>query len=229
MKLTSITLLVAASMSLTSTFAATITPNFGACTTTVAGVNATITFGTFASPNTTDPGGLATFTNPTFNSGTAPLNLQNPSCPGSGSGVGGGSWLSALGSATTAGTLIMVTFSQPLDYVGFAWGTPDAAANTVQVFNGATLLNTFDGTTFPASPTVGYNGGYVDIFAAGGPNITKLVFTEGVNASCCFEIDNISYRTASPIVTPEPGTFIPVAAAGLCFVVSGLRRRSARA
>lgn len=225
MKLSSITLLVAASMSLTSSFAATLNLNFGACTTTVgAAIPNTITFGTFASPNTNDPNSLTTFTNVDFNGGTPPLNLQNPPCAGAGNGVNGGSWLSAVGS----GFPLTVTFSQALAYVGFTWGTPDAT-NTVQVFSGSTLLNTFDGTAFPASPTFGYNGGYADIFADGGGNITKLVFRAARNPFCCFEIDNISYRTASPIVTPEPGTFIPVAAAGLCFVVSGLRRRSTRA
>jgi hypothetical protein len=39
---------------------------------------------------------------------------------------------------------VTVTLSDPVSYVGFAWGTPDPM-NEVDVYNGSTLLGSFFG------------------------------------------------------------------------------------
>jgi hypothetical protein len=41
-------------------------------------------------------------------------------------------------------TLFNVTFTNPVAYVGFAWGTPDHT-NKLDVYDGSTLLGSFSG------------------------------------------------------------------------------------
>jgi hypothetical protein len=88
-----------------------------------------------------------------------------------------------------------VTFTNPVSYVGFAWGTPDSSQQ-VDVYNGSTLLGSFiaDRSLYPLY--------YFDIHAGSGEAITQLV----LSSNCCFETDNYS---AIPSV---PG---PIAGAGL--------------
>jgi hypothetical protein len=99
-------------------------------------------------------------------------------------------------------TIITVTLTNPVSYVGFAWGTPDLN-NEVDVYNGSTLLGSFFGEQ---------NGpglaAYFDIRAGSGEAITKLVLSDLNNCcGCCFETDNYS---AIPISVPGP-----IAGAGL--------------
>ena len=110
-----------------------------------------------------------------------------------------------LGSAPATGnfigtgpdqTIITVTLTNPVSYVGFAWGTPDLN-NEVDVYNGSTLLGSFFGEQ---------NGpglaAYFDIRAGSGEAITKLVLSDLNNCcGCCFETDNYS---AIPISVPGP-------------------------
>jgi hypothetical protein len=93
--------------------------------------------------------------------------------------------------------VITVTLTNPASYVGFIWGTPDAA-NKVDVYNNSTLLGSFSGFSVG-----GWN--YFDIHAGSGEAITKLVLSD-LN-DCCFETDNYS-----AIPSGVPG---PIAGAGL--------------
>jgi hypothetical protein len=100
---------------------------------------------------------------------------------------------------------VTVTFTNPVAYVGFAWGTVDTF-NKLDVYDGSTLLRTFLG--FQRSASVYYT----NIQAGAGEAITELVLSSTIDSpsGCCFETDNYSY-SATPI-SSVPG---PVAGAGL--------------
>src|SRR5262249_51216191 len=82
---------------------------------------------------------------------------------------------------------IIVTMTNPVSYVGFAWGTPDTS-NFVFVYDGSTLLGAFSGN-FVVSGSNQITD-YIDIQAGAGEAITQLRLTDG--GSCCFETDNYS-------------------------------------
>jgi hypothetical protein len=104
------------------------------------------------------------------------------------------------GGADPASTNVTVTLTNPVSYVGFAWGTPDQPNNQVDVYNVSTLLGSFFGNLIPGNP-----GYYFDIHADSGEAITKLVLSSP--NLCCFETDNYS-----AIPSGVPG---PIAGAGL--------------
>src|SRR5215475_11807439 len=95
---------------------------------------------------------------------TGVLNLGSaPTTPVTGNFIGAGSDDLALRNVT-------VTFTNPVSYVGFAWGTPDPE-NEVDVYNGSTLLGSFSGLATGPS--------YFDIHAGPAEAITKLVLSDG--------------------------------------------------
>jgi hypothetical protein len=96
------------------------------------------------------------------------------------------------------GFIVTVTLTDPVSYVGFAWGTPDFF-NEVDVYDGSTLLGSFFGGGIPSN--------YFDIHADSGEAITQLVLSTPSAAFCCFETDNYS-----AIPSGVPG---PIAGAGL--------------
>ena len=100
---------------------------------------------------------------------------------------------------------VTVTFTNPVAYVGFAWGTPDTI-NKLQVYDGSTLLRSFFGdfVTPNNQPTT-----YFNILAGPGEAITGLVLSS-TNDLCCFETDN--YSASINPVSAVPG---PIAGAGL--------------
>jgi hypothetical protein len=95
---------------------------------------------------------------------------------------------------------VTVTFTNPVAYVGFTWGTPDFF-NELDVYDGSTLLKSFFGNMglFPTT-------GYFNLFAGSGEQITQLVLSS-TSELCCFETDNYS---AIPSSVPAP-----IAGAGL--------------
>jgi hypothetical protein len=180
--------LTIAACATTPLFAITITGT-GGCTSSVNNITSTITYD---GQNTNDPAGFTTYTTPFFDQGT------NPGC--------GGDWLAQTGGQTTT-----VTFSVPVDYVGFVWGTPDGY-NTLQLFDGNTLLGSFDGSVVTDT--------YMNFFADPGEQITSVTFSSG---ACCYETDNFSYRIAGT-ATPEPGTLF-LLGSGLLGGLGAIRRK----
>ena len=154
--------------------------------------------------------GIATYTN---------ANIFNCACPGDGdlkNDTSNGA--RAFGSNFGAEQTFEVAFSQPLDYFGFYWGSPDAD-NVVTFFNGATQLFAFTGTQLNALG-VGFgtpNAAFVNFAAVGSERFTRVVFKPG---QFLIETDNHAYRVA-PV--PEPASLLLVGV-GLVWVAARRRR-----
>jgi hypothetical protein len=102
---------------------------------------------------------------------------------------------------------VTVALTNPVAYVGFAWGTPDLF-NKLDVYDGSTLLGSFIGNTSFNSPGQ-IPVYYFNIFAGSGEVITQLVLSSN-SLGCCFETDN--YSASINPVNAVPG---PIAGAGL--------------
>lgn len=172
----------------------------GQTTSTVSGLSGTVTY---PSSTISDSGGdvtVSTTTSYGFNQGTSPFGEPY--------------WLSLTSNPDQNITL---TFAQPVDYLGFFWGSADNS-NWAYLYDGSTLLGSYEGTISP----IGVNGAYADFFAGTGEEITSI---ELLNAgSFTFETDNLSYREEAPVIsTPEPGSFLLLGSlAGLAIM---LRRK----
>ena len=192
---------------------------FTPCTTTpcqttsnVSGLSGTVTY-----PGTiSDSGGdvtVSTTTSYGFNQGSSPYGETN--------------WLSLATIPNDQN--ITFTFTQPVDYVGFFWGSPDNS-NLVYLYDGSTQIGAYVGgpsAEGDGSP-IGIQAGYVDFSASAGEEITSI---ELLNAgSFWFETDNLSYQEAPassppPSTTPEPSSFL-LLGSGLAGLAGMLRRKA---
>ena len=142
--------------------------------------------------------------------------VKGPASGGPGSPVATGNFIyedGALGAALN----VTVTLTNPVSYVGFAWGTPDFF-NELDVYDGSTLLGSFSGD-FAAASVANPFTWYVDIHADTGEAITQLVLSSTFvgDAGCCFETDNYS-AIPSSVPAPIAGAGLP----GLIFASGGL-------
>jgi hypothetical protein len=119
---------------------------------------------------------------------------------------------------------IIVTMTNPVSYVGFAWGTPDSS-NVVFVYDGSTLLGAFSGNFIVSGSNQVTD--YFDIHADSGEAITKLVLNDG--GTCCFETDNYSAIPASSVPGPIAGAGLPglILASGVLLLLARWRRKAA--
>lgn len=96
--------------------------------------------------------------------------------------------VSILGDARGT-TPVTIAFANPLDYFGLYWGTP-SANNTIDFFNGDTLLQSFSGDALVSSVTTS-GGVYANFFAEPGESFNKVVLSD---SSIGFESDNHAYK-----------------------------------
>jgi MYXO-CTERM domain-containing protein len=121
-----------------------------------------------------DPLGIASYSGSVgFNSGTSPCGSDHLAI-----GTGGS---------------VTISFTQPVEYFGMAWGTKDSF-NAVEVFDGATLLLRIGNNGF-------FDTEYLNVFAGLGESFTSIVL---LSAGNFFETDNHSYRLAEVVDTPAP-------------------------
>ncbi|MBZ2186184.1 MAG: hypothetical protein K7J46_15845 [Bryobacter sp.] len=155
------------------------------CTSSVSGITSTINFDNSA----TDPLGIAQYQTSTFST----VGGTNPGC-------GGGFLL------LDKDQILTITFSQPVDYFGFAWGTPDHY-NFVRLFNGSTQVgDTYSGLNVTNNRREGTS--FVNFFAEPGEQFTSVRLVSTPDR--WFESDNHVYRLAGGVTNspiPEPSSF----------------------
>jgi hypothetical protein len=108
--------------------------------------------------------------------------------------------VSILGDASGT-TPVTIAFANPLDYFGLYWGTP-SANNTIDFFNGDTLLQSFSGNAVVGSVTPS-GAVYANFFAEPGEFFNKVVLKD---SSIGFETDNHAYKVGASESVPEPVT-----------------------
>jgi hypothetical protein len=182
---------------------------------------------TFAGATLIDLGLSAADNNPTFTQGLATFTDGTLYDANEGGvtarpvGSTGAFWSVGSSPAPQTGPGVL-TFSTAVRYVGFLWGSPDSY-NTVEFFNGGTLLGSYTGAVAP-NPGNGDQSfsSYFNFYAEGPAVITSVKFTSTGNA---FETDNFAYAVSS---VPEPESYaLMLAGSGLMGAIA--RRRKAKA
>jgi hypothetical protein len=115
-----------------------------------------------------------------------------------------------------------IAFSSLLQYVGLLWGSVDNY-NSLDFYDGATLVGTVVGNDITGSPTgdQGVNGTfYVNV-------VSTLPFDRLVARSSeyAFEFDNLAYNPTDPGDVPEPAS-LALFGLGLAGVFAARRRRA---
>lgn len=108
-------------------------------------------------------------------------------------------------------------------YIGLLWGSVDSY-NTLQLYNGSTLVGTVTGTevTAGANGDQGANGTFY-------VNINSSLSFDTVVASStqyAFEFDNVAYNPTNPV--PEPSSLVLALAGAVGLVGYGRLRRNGR-
>ncbi len=122
-------------------------------------------------------------------------------------------WSVGTSPATQTGPGV-ATFTVPLTYYGFLWGSADQY-NTVEFYSGATMVGAFT----PPPPANGNQAAsmYFNAYAGAGQQFTRIEFYSTGNA---FETDNHAV-----IAVPEPETYAMLLA-GLGLIGTIARRRN---
>ena len=133
--------------------------------------------------------------------------------------IAGGNFLSAGPTTTEPST---VTFSSPIDYISFLWGSPDTYnALTVITTGGSVAFTAAD--FFPAPTGDQAFSDYVQFTAQAGFDILGLAFTNSPSINA-FEVAN--FTVTAPV--PEPETYVlMLAGLGAVGFMSRRRRRQA--
>jgi hypothetical protein len=204
--------------------------------------NATVTTMVTQSTSTPTDGLMSTqvgVTTLTFDSndvGSQPAGFTPPTGTSPGGGVVGGGGNAGLYAAPngdmsqfyavalnpvsspTVPSLDILSLGVTYNYFGFYWGSIDKY-NTLQFYNGSTLVAGFTGADFPPadgnqiSPSTNE---YVDFFFSGNDTYNRVVFeTTTLN----FEFDNVAFGNVS---VPEPSS---LALFGTALAAMSLMRR----
>lgn len=108
----------------------------------------------------------------------------------------------------------IATFSVPLSYYGFLWGSTDSF-NKVEFYSGASLVGTMYAPPVPTGSQI--KAQYANVFASAGQQFTMIKFHSSSNA---FETDNHAV-----VAVPEPETYAMLLA-GLGLIGTIARRRN---
>lgn len=108
----------------------------------------------------------------------------------------------------------IATFSGPLSYYGFLWGSTDTF-NKVEFYSGASLVGTVYAPPVPTGSQI--KAQYANVFASAGQAFTMIKFYSTSNA---FETDNHAVTAV-----PEPETYAMLLA-GLGLIGTIARRRN---
>jgi hypothetical protein len=116
-----------------------------------------------------------------------------------------------------------ITFSGLQQYVGLVWGSVDFY-NTLQFFNGSTLVGTLTGSDVLAFPT-GDQGANGTVYV----NVNSTLPFDSILATSrqyAFEFDNLAYNTTQVVTSPvpEPPTLLLLGSAIMALGVFWRRR-----
>jgi hypothetical protein len=155
--------------------------------------------------------GIATYSNLYLNQGVTP-DIINDASP-------------YADPNTSVGNLV-VNFSQPIDYFGLYWGSPDAT-NTINFFDGSTEIFSLTGAQLNSEYGVALgdgNAAFVNFTAGPSEVYTRIVISPAGGDP--FENDNQAFIAAPAAPTPEAGTGALTALGMVLTYFAAARRRA---